>query len=252
MPERYIEWMLETATILDQKEGWKHYLWVVYEDLMPATMKQLSGTNIEPKSIYQNSKMKKLKDISSLNNKELFEEALQSSLFGRASDIFRLEVLWKMGGIYRDTDYRFSQSPRWLNMWYDSYVGIEPMSTFIGNALLAMKPQHPIIKTAISLVDRNLTDYTTPAYIEKITSDPQFTTVISTGPGMISFAFHVAAGEKGNADVAFPPALLYPSVIPQVYPQKDVLKPNDPVHPEALGVHFWETSWASKDFGSEG
>ena len=45
----------------------------------------------------------------------------------------------KIGRIYKDTDYIVEQSCTVLNKVYDFYVGVEPISAFIGNALMAAK-----------------------------------------------------------------------------------------------------------------
>jgi hypothetical protein len=61
----------------------------------------------------------------------------------------------KIERIYKDTDYIVEQSCTVLNKVYDFYVGVEPMSAFIGNALIAAKPHHPILQYTLQMILRN-------------------------------------------------------------------------------------------------
>jgi hypothetical protein len=52
-------------------------------------------------------------------------------------------------------------------------------------------------------------------------------------------------------DIALPPQIIYPTPA-DIYPKKQVVKPNGRIPAEALGAHYWETAWMRAEFGSQG
>ncbi len=255
--ESYMKWALQSAELMPACEGWKHYLWVQNKKLLPKTAKKLKHTGLEIKEIYEDCCFDELKDLPKFGTRKIFEKALSECRFGMASDIFRLEVLKRMGGIYKDTDYIFAQNPYLFMHMYDSFYGIEPMSTFLCNALMAAKPKHPITKAAIKLIKRNFDPREAPDYVLDIPEDDGYLTIASTGPIVTMLAFHTAAGLDGNHDIAFPPEVLYPAKIPGMYPQKEIVTEDDALTEHSVGRHLWQGAWvkkAPKDdrFGSNG
>jgi len=260
--ESYMKWALRSAELMPACEGWKHYLWVQNKKLLPKTAKKLKRSGLKIMEIYKNCSFEdcafeQLKDLPKFKTRKIFEKALKECRFGMASDIFRLEVLKRIGGIYKDTDYIFAQNPYLLMHMYDSFYGIEPMSTFLCNALMAAKPKHPITKAAIKLIERNFDSRVAPDYVLDIPEDDGYLTIASTGPIVTMLAFHKAAGLNGNHDVAFPPEVLYPARIPGLYPQKEIVTEDDALTEHSVGRHLWQGAWvkkAPKDdrFGSNG
>lgn len=256
LPDKYIEWASRSAALMPAAEGWGNILWIMHRSILPETYRKVLVEKIQIREVFTDSTCTQLKDLTDFDCRETFENALKARKFGMSSDILRLAIIEQMGGTYDDTDYLDGQSPYLINLWYDFYCGIEPMSNFIGNAKFAACPHHPVIKKALKLIKKNSDPLTMPKYISDVPADDGFRTILITGPANLTIAFHLAAGKATYRDIAFPPAFLYPSKIPGHYPQKEVVQDGDPLPPEALGAHYWETSWAKiatrAKFGSNG
>lgn len=242
-PERYIHWMLDAEQTNPNKHGWRHILWVHDKRDLPKTMERLEGRGIEVLEIGDFE--------GAFSHIQIVLKEIEARKFGKASDVFRYMVLKKMGGIYKDTDYRLMQSCNVLTRLYDFFVGVEPMSNFIGNAFIASKPNHPVISGVLDLVVRNYDRHKSPKYIAAIPDNDGFKTILLTGPSALTTAVYKYGGRPGNVDIIFPPKFLYPTKVDS-YPQKEIVKPDDPIPAESLGAHFWETSWFNVIFNSEG
>lgn len=244
VPKQYITWAEEAEKSNPCSEGWQHLLWIKNKKLLPDTVKYLSSKN-SPLKIQEYDDLNLPYKIS-----EILSQYISERKLGKASDLLRYLLVEQMGGIYKDTDYLIARSCIVLNKVYDFYAGIEPMSTFIGNAFIAAKAHHPVLQHVIKMILRNHTD-AAPPYIKKISKQDAFRTVLETGPNVLSVAFYEAAGQSSNIDIIFPPMMLYPTPNPS-YPQKVVIKPGENIPEDSLGAHYWNTSWYNKKYGSEG
>ncbi|HXF90967.1 MAG TPA: glycosyltransferase [Candidatus Nitrosotenuis sp.] len=243
MPEHYIKWLENSIKYNSGEDGWVHYLWVQDKNLLPDVVKRINHPAIKIMEVGKDMPEEMVCNAA-------YEEALKANKFGMASDVLRMELLNQMGGIYLDTDYEVFQSMKGLNTMYDFYCAIEPMSNFICNAIVAAAPHHPVIQKALELIKRNSNPETVPAYIAP--SESGFRTILVTGPGMITAAVSLAAGQDGYRDMVFPSNILYPVGKDAPLPNKDVLKPNQPAPAECFGAHYWETAWMRAEFGSGG
>ncbi|GAO98807.1 glycosyltransferase sugar-binding region containing DXD motif protein [Caedimonas varicaedens] len=244
VPTEYLQWAEHAVKSNPLSEGWKHFLWIKNRDLLPHTVKYLEENN-SPLQIKSYDEL----DLSP-RDAEILAQYIRECKMGKSSDFLRYLILEKIGGVYKDTDYIVEQSCTVLNKVYDFYAGVEPMSAFIGNALIAAKPHHPILQYTLQMIVRNH-EGKAPAYIKTIPSKSGFKTILETGPSIFSVAFYKTAGQDENIDVVFPPMMLYPTPIPS-YPQKTVVKLNDSIPPSALGAHLWQTSWFNPKYKSIG
>ncbi|WP_032113733.1 glycosyltransferase family 32 protein [Candidatus Paracaedibacter symbiosus] len=243
-PDEFIKFTLESLKACPSQQGFKHILWVYSKDKLPETVARFASTDIE------------VREISLLGDFELktyFLEELKNKKFGRASDIFRLVALEKYGGVYRDVDYRIHQSLRPLLNNYNFVAAREPMSSFICNAFIASSPRHPVITEYLSLIKRNYDPLRVKKYISTIPDTNCFGTILITGPGAFTVAVAKAIdSEKKDIDIIFSHETLYPTP-EHAYPQITVVKPDESVPPEALGVHYWKSTWTEKSkYGSKG
>ncbi|MCP5509048.1 MAG: hypothetical protein H7A39_01370 [Chlamydiales bacterium] len=71
---------------------------------------------------------------------------------GQRSDIFRLEVLNRFGGLYVDTDFVCIKPHDCFHMSADFYAGLE--NSVVGNALIGSTPKHPILSTCLKAIQR--------------------------------------------------------------------------------------------------
>lgn len=259
MFDRYVKWMENTAKFNKTKDGWKHFLWIQSKDLLPEFVERISqNPDITIMEIDENFKQE-------MTNRTEYEDALSRLKFGMSSDILRLEILKKYGGIYLDTDYEAFQSFKGINTMYNFYAGLEPVSNYICNAIIGASPNHPVILKMIELIKKNYNQETRAGYMIK--KDPKTkeplrdpnnptrlledggTTIYVTGPYVITLATTLAAGQEGMTDIIFPSPIVYPIVKGLVGPQSfdDILKEYGSARPQSFGVHYWEGSWVTGD-----
>ncbi len=241
--EKYIEFTIRSIEACSPEAGYKHYIWVLNKDDLPETVKNLKGVPI---------KIKEVKTLGHFGLKDAFDAEISRKKFGRSSDILRVEILKKKGGVYRDTDYRIHQSLDPLLYLYDFVASREPMSTFIGNAFIAVKPNHPLIDIYLDLISRNYDPLRAKRYIADIPESDGFGTILATGPGLFTVAIAKSIDTSDNKDIILPGRYIYPTPTKN-YPQITVVKPEEPVPAEAFGVHYWDSSWTQlSTFGSVG
>lgn len=253
MDEAYIKWMENSIKLNPVKEGWQHFLWIQSKDLLPDLVNRVSRN----KSI----KIMELTEdvLSQMVNRKEFENALYvKHKFGQASDILRVELLNIFGGAYFDTDYEALQSFKGLLTMYNFIAAQEPMSHFLCNAFLAASPNHPVLKKMIELIKRNYNQESRPYYMKRKDSNNQimfdengqlsentWTTILVTGPSMITIAIASAIGQEGMTDIILPPDLIYPVKRDLYGPQSfnKILGEYEVSKPTAFGVHYWLGSW---------
>lgn len=134
--------------------------------------------------------------------------------FVEASDVARIMIEQKYGGIYHDLDYEIFDAEamtRYMKS-FDYFNGREEHNrwdSFTGNAFIAVKPNHPVMNKAASLTKRNLDKGPdAPEYIHYPLN--KFDSVIcSTGPAMLNVAYHLVGNTNGNIDMIFPGNVLY-------------------------------------------
>lgn len=243
LPESYIAWARRTVEACPISEGWEPYLWIQENELLPQTINEIEKFGVKVKLI---GKLK-----ASIEESKILLDAIRAKKFGVASDFARAIAVREEGGIYTDTDYALRQSAIVLCRTYNFFAGLEPMSSFVGNACFGASKNHPIITKYIELMVRNYTPNQIPGYIKKIPDHDAFKTILLTGPSVLGFAIYHAANKEDNVDIVFPPKMLYPTPIDD-YPQKEIVKDGDALPEESLGEHFWETAWNRPVFGSNG
>jgi mannosyltransferase OCH1-like enzyme len=242
LPNYYLRWLENSIKHNKVEDGWVHYLWIESKDKLPELAQKLEN--------HPYIKVKELKDLDhEFVTGNLYKEAIKKKKFGKASDIIRLELLRLFGGYYLDTDYELFQSLKPYSKAYDLIMGVEPMSVLLCNAFMGARPDHPVINKSLEMIQRNHSTEA-PNYI-KANTDEGWRTIIETGPALVTAAFKHAAGQGDNVDIALPPQIIYPTPA-DIYPKKQVVKPNGRIPAEALGAHYWETAWMRAEFGSQG
>ena len=112
---------------------------------------------------------RKIRKIMSKENYQLFEAMLLQQNWWAASDMLRLELIKRFGGIYVDCDF----SPPTMNGRYvdlkkiinfhgltlmTEHVGrnIHTSAIFVANGFIVCSPDHPVIISAIEQVAKNM------------------------------------------------------------------------------------------------
>jgi inositol phosphorylceramide mannosyltransferase catalytic subunit len=186
-----------------------------------------------------------------LVNEDLY---LFSKNYGQRSDIARIEILNKFGGLYVDVDFE-CLNPQFftmLNKIYDFYTGMEPLDVdkfSINNALLASIPGHPILKGYIKEL-RNRWHIQKSLLIKEVQTQRALNfaqgVVFRTGPGFFTLIVKKYA-DTGYKDIIFPPSFFYPLGIdyrvflPNELSERALRKAI--LRPESAAIHWWGGSW---------
>lgn len=153
--------------------------------------------------------------------------------YGEKSDIARYEILYRMGGLYVDTDFECLRNFEELHHHFELYTGISyDLTGNLFNGLIGSIPGHPILQYCIEKIGK--IDW------NKVTYNGSGHEILQrTGPLLFTEAFFAHASTS-LATVALPPIYFYPW-------------PNFPecrrhaIHyiqnTEAYAVHHWHTSW---------
>lgn len=211
-PEKYHHWMKTWANL----KGWEYKLWTDEE-------------------------VSKL----SLHNQDLYD---RSSNFGEKSDILRLEILERFGGLYVDTDFECYNVDVLdeLNRSFDFYIGFEPLEHGfirrykmfkICNALIAAKPHHPLINDFITNLKANYYAYLNVGTIER------------TGPSYLTRIICSYEQRKvcSCRNMYMPSSFFYPLSEPDArffggHPESQYI-----LAPETAAIHYWNQSWVDAD-----
>ncbi len=97
-----------------------------------------------------------VKDLD-LQNRDIYEKTINQ---GERSDILRLELLYKFGGVYLDVDCVSIRPLDELHKKFDFYAALRPIKegnyTAVMNGMVASKPNHPLIKQEMDSIPKGL------------------------------------------------------------------------------------------------
>lgn len=165
-------------------------------------------------------------------NKELFD---LSTNYGERSDLIRVEILHKFGGLYIDTDFECLQSFDCLHESFECYAGMVHLENMgiLANGILACKPNHPIFST----------------YIDNLKTIWANNNTLGRGPFYYDKCFYdFLLNQQDNSDIiALPPTYFFPIKISQVsslnhWGQDAILKF---CKPETMAIHYWTGLWSA-------
>jgi hypothetical protein len=189
------------------------------------------------------------------HNRDVLQHAISQEQYGMASDVLRLEILWKYGGLYVDCDYMCVARVDDLHASLDFYCGAScTRQVEINNGLLACRPQHPLISAMMNDIyswwnDRQTAFAQVAAFLGGDASGLAVATQISakdilnrTGPGLITRTLGCYLMIHGNDEEA-----RYNAVLPfsWFHPMPNTERSNREgwqmyVRPhETRAVHLW-------------
>ncbi len=208
VPEKYRHWIESWMNM----RGWEYKLWTDEE-------------------------VKKFK----MKNRDLYE---RSDNFGEKSDILRLEILYKYGGLYVDTDFECIQPEIFdeLHRYFDFYIGFEPLehgSTKFNmfkmcNAIIAAIPEHPLIHDLVDNMRANFLAYR-----------PHTGPIGTTGPSYITriICEYLESNVDTLRNMCFPSTIFYPFSAIEVEDYLTNSQHTLPIFPETVAIHYWNMSW---------
>jgi mannosyltransferase OCH1-like enzyme len=140
------------------------------------------------------------------------------------SDLIRLEVLYKFGGIYVDTDIElFRPLDSLLNL--QAFAAWESKK-YLCNAVMGSPKGHPAILDAIELTKKTFEDKTAATIING---------VVVRGPLVITKSW------KKRKDVDL---LEQKTFYPYSYDENPIPRDELVQDPDIFGVHYWNKSWS--------
>lgn len=147
--------------------------------------------------------------------------------YGEKSDILKWEIVYRLGGLYVDTDFECLKPFDLFHSLYDFYTGIQPLDTNLtqlGAALFAATPRHPILAACVEGIKNN-------QHLVQI--------VVKTGPIHFTKVFLAKADQHNDLiNVALPASYFYPCGYEQKGSAKEIW-----CKPESYAVHHWAGSW---------
>lgn len=158
-----------------------------------------------------------------LVNKYQYDAAIN---YGEKSDIARYEILYRMGGLYIDTDFECLKPFDILHNCCDFYAGIAYETKYeVYNGLIGSKPGHQILKDCIDNIKHNIPN--------------QGDILDRTGPYLFTRSIEKHISHYDDYTVLFPVTYFYP------WPSYHVSKnsPSDDIKEESFAVHHWHMSW---------
>jgi len=203
----YIENLILSYNNLDKlNDAWQHNIWTNDPSLFPDEIKNLSNVKIRNIEEFQGHKLYQYLYNILAKSKE------SKAYLAESSDILRLMVLQKFGGIYKDMDYEIYSPNALLDLMkkFAFIAGREGIDfkRFYGNAFIASKPNHPVINEALRLLYRNAYLYKdSPDYIKYPTSEHG--RLYSNGPVLLTMAYFKKNNIDGNSDIILPSWMLY-------------------------------------------
>jgi len=232
----YVQNILENINNLDSLRIPKkiHQIWIGPHPL-PTSCKKFQQTWLELHPDWE-YKLWTDKDIEEfeLTNKKLYD---QSTNWGQKADIARYEILYRLGGLYIDTDFECIRSFDIFHYSCDFYAGIVnncPSKFLIANGLIGSAPGHQLLKEVI----KNMT-------LEKTEEQGERNRIMET-TGPYYFTRHILRfleeDHFDNQCVLFPMSYFYPWPSYERHNNngKQILKW---IKPETSAIHHWHCSW---------
>jgi mannosyltransferase OCH1-like enzyme len=149
--------------------------------------------------------------------------------YGEKSDIVRYEILYRIGGLYIDTDFECLKPFDVFNYYCDFYAGLGYGNCFeVFNGLIGCCPGHPIMQYVIDKVGK----------IKSFSGS----SLSTTGPFFFGAACYEVMKSYNGPMVLFPVTYFYS------WPNFEMHNKNRDhiesfVKPESYAIHHWGMSW---------
>jgi len=195
-----------------------HQIWLGNNGKLPEKYKTFQKTWLEnhPDWKYMLWTEKEIEEFG-LINKAQYDEI---DNYGYKSDLARYEIIYRIGGLYVDTDFECIKPFDYLHHICDFYTGAHFRATSIYNGLIAAAPGHPVLLECINSIKKQGQKK-------------------DTSPGFFTQCFFKAIKSHSGPSVALPVNYVYP------WPCWDRHKKNPTkwIRNESIAIHHWFESW---------
>lgn len=177
------------------------------------------------------------KDIEEfgLTNKHWYDKTPN---YGQKSDIARYEILYRLGGVYVDTDFECLYPFDGLHHCLDFYAGIVAWGKFrLLNALIGSAPNNKILEKCIETMDLDVIHH----------NDPRINITYTTGPWLLTRCFLDQVQNRGKC-VVFPVNYFYPWPWYTKHTTSTRKQIEQWMCPESFAIHHWHESWFNQSF----
>lgn len=258
-----------------------HFIWLGPMDAMPLKTVPSDTWNgpmqswrVHNHAMFEFRLWRDAEGISNFFNREAFQHAMTNELYGMASDILRLEILYEYGGVYIDIDYQCASPIPPALLQFDMVCGASHTGCIeVNNGWMACRPQCRLMRIMMEKIQSWFQGYwlnSQPIALmmsflpnndqENLRAVAKLTPtdiLRNTGPGLltqtIGEALITGTQQQEAEDLAILPyTTFHPvpnwerhSLTEQVI--QGYLLPG-----ATIGVHLWQSSWQKDgDFGHE-
>ncbi len=156
----------------------------------------------------------------------------QARNFGEKSDIFRLIVLYYIGGLYLDVDFECLSPFDNLHKACGFYTGIGyDKKALLFNGLIGSRRKHPVIKECLKRIKPGPGDHQRDRILRQ------------TGPQFFTQCFYKCKKRLIGDAITFPVTYFYPFPHSAYRPSQRMIIRNQWVRPESMAIHYWACSW---------
>lgn len=200
LKELYVEFTKVNFLKLNGLGNWRHIFWTNDPKIIPSEIRKIEGVEV--------------RDISDFKDKLLYAALLKQiakgeeliGYYAQASDLLRLMVLQKFGGVYMDNDYEI-YNPEFLSslMSQFNFVGVVGIKRYYENGFIVASPNHPILNKALELEARN-NDLDASAEKPYCINYPvdEYRKIYFSGPPLLTVAIVSEYNKQGTEDLLLP------------------------------------------------
>jgi hypothetical protein len=192
-----------TQELSKTNPNWQHYFWTNNKDNIDDRIKALPSLKIADINELLDHKLHfdLVKLINSANN-----ASNPVAFLTQGSDLLRLMVLQKYGGVYHDCDYEIFKGEYIYNLAQNFSLFLtqeSPEERDAANFFIASVPNHQVINNAVEMIYRNF-NAIPPAFVTHAV-DKINKLVFETGPCVLTaaFLFHAEQVASGLIDNDF-------------------------------------------------
>lgn len=164
---------------------------------------------------------------------------------GQKADILRLEVLFKYGGVYLDTDFFCCKSLAGLHEKFDFYACIVDNWFTVANGVIGAKAGHELIGRCLDALQ-----------VDKSIEHKNNNIMLTTGPYFFTTQIvNYIKQVPSNNLIILPRGYFFPMAAVHRFSfwngSKKLSDARQFEQPETLAIHLWATSWQSNNSSKE-